>query len=275
MVLAEWHAAQDAACTGSPVATPAVGDTSRAPSQPAQETLNSAEFTESTSHNPFGLSECSLVQYLEIGRMGLVHCSFKENYLAVAWYNVNEMKPILLYKDGVKTGDGFDSGEFDIYPNGSLVIRNVTMNYESVYTVSKILSRLELPVSYDINVHTTVDPMPAFPLVDGCNYQQYCVLEKEPRDVLTCSVLGIRPDVTLEWRAFRQETLIVFTQHAFKVTQKGDVYDVSLTVNFDITVAAQDKITVECHAVGENSELFSLSTKVDLLFNNGKYGWLN
>ncbi|PIK62193.1 hypothetical protein BSL78_00916 [Apostichopus japonicus] len=33
-------AAQDAACTGSPVATPAIGDTSRAPSQPAQETLS-------------------------------------------------------------------------------------------------------------------------------------------------------------------------------------------------------------------------------------------
>ncbi|PIK50710.1 putative zinc finger CCHC domain-containing protein 3-like [Apostichopus japonicus] len=31
MVLAEWHAAQDAACTGSPVATPAIGDTSWAP----------------------------------------------------------------------------------------------------------------------------------------------------------------------------------------------------------------------------------------------------
>ncbi|PIK41882.1 hypothetical protein BSL78_21279 [Apostichopus japonicus] len=112
--------------------------------------------------------------------------------------------------------------------------------------------------------------MPAFPVVDGCNHQQYCVLEKELRDVLTCSVLGIRPEVTLEWRAFRQETPIVFTQHAMKVTQKGDVYDVSLTVNYDITVAAQDKITVECHAVGENSELFSLSTKVDLLFNNAK-----
>ncbi|PIK54141.1 hypothetical protein BSL78_08982 [Apostichopus japonicus] len=27
MVLAEWHAEQDAACTGSPVATPAIGDT--------------------------------------------------------------------------------------------------------------------------------------------------------------------------------------------------------------------------------------------------------
>ncbi|PIK37066.1 putative zinc finger CCHC domain-containing protein 3-like [Apostichopus japonicus] len=40
MVLAEWHAEQDAACTGSPVAAPAIGDTSRPSSQPAQETLS-------------------------------------------------------------------------------------------------------------------------------------------------------------------------------------------------------------------------------------------
>ncbi|PIK43462.1 putative zinc finger CCHC domain-containing protein 3-like [Apostichopus japonicus] len=40
MVLAEWHAEQDAACTDSPVATPDIGDTSRAPSQLAQETLS-------------------------------------------------------------------------------------------------------------------------------------------------------------------------------------------------------------------------------------------
>ncbi|PIK49524.1 hypothetical protein BSL78_13584 [Apostichopus japonicus] len=40
MVLAEWHAEQDAVCTGSPVAAPAIGDISRAPSQLAQETLS-------------------------------------------------------------------------------------------------------------------------------------------------------------------------------------------------------------------------------------------
>ncbi|PIK42013.1 hypothetical protein BSL78_21135 [Apostichopus japonicus] len=40
MVLAGLHAAQDSACTGSSVATSAIGDTSWAPSQPAQETLS-------------------------------------------------------------------------------------------------------------------------------------------------------------------------------------------------------------------------------------------
>ncbi|PIK42371.1 hypothetical protein BSL78_20768 [Apostichopus japonicus] len=48
----------------------------------------------------------------------------------------------------------------------------------------------------------------------------------------------------------------------------GDLYDISLTVNFDFAQATQNKVTVECRAVGENAELFSLSTKVDLLFPN-------
>ncbi|PIK52559.1 putative NLR family CARD domain-containing protein 4 [Apostichopus japonicus] len=121
-------------------------------------------------------------------------------------------------------------------------------------------------VLYDVIV--MVDPTSVFPVIDGCNHQQYCVLEKQPQDVLTCSVLGIRPKVALEWRAFREETAIDFTQHQFTVTQMGDLYDISLTVNFDFTQTTQNRVTVECRAVGENAELFSLSTKVDLLFPN-------
>ncbi|PIK46559.1 hypothetical protein BSL78_16568 [Apostichopus japonicus] len=96
-----------------------------------------------------------------------------------------------------------------------------------------------------------------------CSFQM-----KQHQDVLTCSVLGIRPKVALEWRAVREDTPIDFTQHQFKETQLGDVYDISLTVNFDFTQTTQNKVTVECRAVGENAELFNLSMKVDLLFPN-------
>ncbi|PIK53673.1 hypothetical protein BSL78_09439 [Apostichopus japonicus] len=449
--------------------------------------LAAVVFHRGSTEIPIAVPECSLIQYLDIGKSGLIQCSFNESFDVVTWYNVNERRPILLYHDGVKSGEGYTSGEFDIHANGSLVIETVAVEHEAVYTVTRAMSSAVSAVSYDISVYTTVtpattipvidqcsykfgnvcmkstlnqievtcairgsrpaiylswnrrtherdfilpsnymnftnnnitytsrvttkfsfeestfltllvcqafsvplnlmkeeniilierqidynsiltpdkknvkihsrmalscndrvlnlitwkryndrqtdaetmfvsifqssnpiqmtykdyklevdgslslkntlveheglyacthdngvgggiklhnvsvivDPMPAFPVVDGCNHQQYCVLEKEPRDALTCSVLGIRPEVSLEWRAFRQETPIVFTQHELKVTQKGDVYDVSLTVNYDITVTDQNKHTVECRAVGKNSELFSLSTKVDLLFNN-------
>ncbi|PIK55811.1 putative zinc finger CCHC domain-containing protein 3-like [Apostichopus japonicus] len=57
MVLAEWHAEQDAACTGSPVATPAIGDTSRPSSQPAQETLSGPD-SDSPMEDCLRLSSC-------------------------------------------------------------------------------------------------------------------------------------------------------------------------------------------------------------------------
>ncbi|PIK42854.1 hypothetical protein BSL78_20301 [Apostichopus japonicus] len=118
---------------------------------------------------------------------------------------------------------------------------------------------------YD-TLHQGVDPTPVFPVIAGCNHQQYCVLEKQPQDVLTCSVLGIRPKVALEWRVFREQTVIDFTQHQFKETQTGDLYDISVTVTFDFPQTTQNKVTVECRAVGQNADLFSLSTKIDLLF---------
>lgn len=104
---------------------------------------------------PTAVPECPLIQYIEIGTMGLIQCSFDEHFLAVTWYNVNERKPILLYKDGEKSGDGYYSGEFDIHLNGSLVIQMVAMEHESIYSVSKVISTSEPTDSYDISVYTT------------------------------------------------------------------------------------------------------------------------
>ncbi|PIK47979.1 hypothetical protein BSL78_15187 [Apostichopus japonicus] len=154
--------------------------------------------------------------------------------------------------------------EYKLEDEGSLFLQNTLVEHEGLYACVYDNGVSGGIVLYDVLV--TVDPTPIFPVIDGCNHQQYCVLKKQPRDVLTCSVLGIRPRVDLEWRAVREETPIDFTQHQFTVTQMGDLYDISLTVNFDFPLRTQNKVTVECRAVGENAELFSLSTKIDLLF---------
>ncbi|XP_071852618.1 uncharacterized protein [Apostichopus japonicus] len=154
--------------------------------------------------------------------------------------------------------------EYRLEDEGSLSLQNTLVEHEGLYACV-----YDNGVSGGIVLHDVlvmVDPTPVFPVIDGCNITQYCVLEKQPQDVLTCSVLGIRPKVALEWRAFREETPIDFTQHQLTVTQMGDLYDVSLTVNFDLPQTTQNRVTVECRAVGENAYLFSLSTKVDLLF---------
>ncbi|PIK33437.1 putative NLR family CARD domain-containing protein 4, partial [Apostichopus japonicus] len=151
---------------------------------------------------------------------------------------------------------------------GSLSLHNTLVEHEGLYACVYDNGVSGGVVLYDVLV--MVDPTPIFPVIDGCNHQQYCVLEKQPQGVLTCSVLGIRPKVALEWRAFREQTVIDFTQHQFKEKQMGDLYDISLTVNFDFTLTTQNKVTVECRAVGENAKLVSLSTKIDLLFPNAR-----
>lgn len=114
-------------------------------------TMTCLTFTEIPTEVP----ECSLIQYLEIGKSGLIQCSFNGSFSVVAWYNVDEMRSILLYQDGVKSGDGYESGEFDIHANGSLVIQSVTVEHEAVYSVTRAISSAVSAVSYDIRVYTT------------------------------------------------------------------------------------------------------------------------
>ncbi|XP_071810674.1 uncharacterized protein [Apostichopus japonicus] len=159
-------------------------------------------FCESTyTEIPFEAPECSLIEYLEIGTMGLIECSFNENYLAVTWYHVKEKKPIFLYKDGVKSGDCYGSGKYDIYPNGSLLIRAVAAKDESVYTVSKAISSLELPESYDISVQTTATPATTIPTFDQCGYKfgDICVESTEHVIEVTCSIRDSLPAIYLSW----------------------------------------------------------------------------
>lgn len=116
-----------------------------------------------------------------------------------------------------------------------------------------------------------MDPVPAFPVIEGCNHQQYCVLEKQIQDVLTCTVSGIRPKVTLEWKVLGQDNAISFSEQTVTVTQRDDRYDIILKAKLGIPVKPENRITVECIAVGENAEHFDLSTKIDVIFSNGKY----
>lgn len=66
---------------------------------------------------------------------------------------MKEGTPILYYTEGLKSGDGFDSGEYDIYPNGSLIIKNVTVWHEAVFRVTKIFSGTEPTFSYHVAVY--------------------------------------------------------------------------------------------------------------------------
>lgn len=98
---------------------------------------------------------CGSVQYVEKGKMGIIECSFEEGFFGVYWYNSTDFidsYPIIYVSDSVKYGTGYTSGEYDIYPNGSLFIGNVTLKHENPYTVTYVQSLGEKTVIQEINV---------------------------------------------------------------------------------------------------------------------------
>lgn len=59
---------------------------------------------------------------------------------------------MLNYQDSEKSGKGFTSGEFDIHPNGSLIINNVTLQHGNSFGVTLFFSRTKIPDTWVIEV---------------------------------------------------------------------------------------------------------------------------
>lgn len=114
-----------------------------------------------------------------------------------------------------------------------------------------------------------VTPIPGYPIIEGCNQEQYCVLEVDTKGRLTCTVRGIRPEVKLEWRVFHEESkeLLIFHGQQVHTRSNGDTMDVTLATEFTAKEIAEKRLTLECTAVGPSATYFDLSSKVDLLFS--------
>ncbi|KAJ8049590.1 NLR family CARD domain-containing protein 4 [Holothuria leucospilota] len=146
---------------------------------------------------------CESPQYMALGKSGTIECSFQEGFHLVAWYNsldLTEGKTILQMVDGVKDGHGYNSGQYDVCKNGSLIINNVTISHEQNLTVAMLYSQNEDPVLQQVEVIVTVMPSIPFPIVDQCEDKNTICHRQLPRDSnLTCLVQNARPAVFLRW----------------------------------------------------------------------------
>lgn len=88
--------------------------------------------------------KCKSPQFLELGRAGIVHCFLGDPVYGAFWYNSTKdegNRPVLYYSNFTRSGRGYDSGEFDINANGSLIINNVTLQHEHTFRVYYQLSK--------------------------------------------------------------------------------------------------------------------------------------
>lgn len=105
-----------------------------------------------------GLSECDPLQYLGIGQMGIIKCSFDAKFYSVFWYNSNDTvndEPILNFKEKVKSGRGYLSGEYDVADDGSLIINETTLQHERTFTALLFRTRSEPPEINTVSVIIT------------------------------------------------------------------------------------------------------------------------
>lgn len=80
-----------------------------------------------------------------------------DNFHEIHWYyklKQTEGPPTVSYVDGKVSGEGFDLNEFNIQPDGSLIINNVTVQHETTFTVVEFETLQDPPKSSEINVKT-------------------------------------------------------------------------------------------------------------------------
>ncbi|KAJ8049686.1 NLR family CARD domain-containing protein 4 [Holothuria leucospilota] len=190
-------------------------------------------------------------------------------YLVWKYKDGNDKKfNAILYGAFIK--DNFTISEmrgFELDDGGSLVISEVKVENEGYYGCVYGNGTNDDITVYEVAVF--VPPNPAYPVVDGCNPGQYCVLEVQRQGILTCTVRGIRPKIKLMWQTFYESssTQISFSdQETTVTTNEDDTFDVSVTAHFNAMHSSNDKIRIECKVPDTKENIFRLSSKLDLLF---------
>ncbi|KAJ8051156.1 hypothetical protein HOLleu_04618 [Holothuria leucospilota] len=117
---------------------------------------------------------------------------------------------------------------------------------------------------YEIIIY--VNPIPNYPVIEGCNHDKYCVLNVENKGNLTCSLYGIRPKVQLYWMAFKEEELISFKTQQRLVVEGKDTFDISLSSAYHSNFKSGDRVTVVCKVTSPDVALFDMATTIDLIF---------
>lgn len=145
---------------------------------------------------------CKSTQYLEIGTNGTVVCSFTSGFTSVFWYDSKNYltdSVIIEYKNSLKNGKGYDSGEFDIHQNGSLIIQNVSLTHNHYFTVVVVRSAHDYNRHY-VRVVAAVKPLHFCPVIENCtNCRALCFIQVPHGKELNCYVRDSRPGFTLQW----------------------------------------------------------------------------
>ncbi|XP_071851550.1 uncharacterized protein [Apostichopus japonicus] len=146
---------------------------------------------------------CISPQYLEIGKSGNISCSFNDGFYSIHWYynlDVTEGPPTLSYERQQVAGEGYESGKFNINMDGSLIINNVSVQHETLFTAYEFETEQTLPKKHDVEIITIVRPAPPYAIVDDCvGNRDTCYIQWRPQMAVVCRIKQARPGMPLSW----------------------------------------------------------------------------
>lgn len=157
-----------------------------------------------------------------------------------------------------------NSNEYYLGEAGSLMAMNVGLQHEGFYSCWYNDIDHEGVIAHKAILY--VDPDPPHLIINGCSFDQECIIQTERKGSLTCSLKGVRPKVRLTWRTLLRHyvTKISFTKVKLEANSDGDTFDVSVTSDFEVEVSSGKNITVVCTVAEPYNELFNFTSEAEL-----------
>lgn len=192
----------------------------------------------------------------------------------LSWYNstdyVNDY-PLIYVSENIKGGSGFLSQEYDIFPNGSLIIRTVSLKHDHIFTISVLLETSTEPIVNMVDVIVTVKPEMMFPFIHNCGDRKRICFEAGNNTQLICSVTGSRPLIPLQWMQRTVHSNI--TLHYESITTQKDASFSSKVTTSPGTILESNFILLVCKADSPprlliNDESLVLVQNHDVNFSN-------
>ncbi|XP_071853691.1 uncharacterized protein [Apostichopus japonicus] len=141
--------------------------------------------------------KCQTPQYLQLGKKGIISCNFPGGLYGTFWYNssnlTSEDRQLISHREGFVFEPRYESGEYGVQPDGSLVINTVSTKHNTYFVVSTLATTEDDPIVEYVCVVVYDTPPEPYPTIDatGCYQKSLCFLELNAASSLSCNVLRV------------------------------------------------------------------------------------
>lgn len=148
----------------------------------------------------YDTERCPGIQEVQLHTKGIVMCNVVHHSEQVFWYNkahgIDGGAAFIQMVDGEVQGVGYDSGEFDILHDGSLVINNVSRNHQGLFRVKTVDSRWMIH-SHDVQLLVNDSYTPSTILIDACTDNPPCDVFLTRSKNISCRIAVTHPKMQL------------------------------------------------------------------------------